>query len=172
MYSRQQGCLPMLTAFCGFALVAYYFLMLVYAIVLYWTRTASISFERLVESIVAVGTMALLLIVFFLTGLFFAGMFPDIKIVREGIKFRYLHFFKGLILWEEVEGVIEVIRPRGGMAFVISRKGPNFINGLYFNSLYGIMNRHDKPLLLISSGLEKRGEILREVRQRTSASQT
>jgi hypothetical protein len=99
-------------------------------------------------------------------GILFAGLFPEIRIMDNGLKYRVI-FFKGLITWNEIEEVI--LFPSGYAALIISRKGFFLFNGLYFNKLYGHIIRHEQPVLFLSSRLENLKEVLQIIGNKSNA---
>ena len=102
------------------------------------------------------------LLIFVVVGLIIAGSFPELRIVENGLKYRYL-FVKGLVRWDEMEELVALKRPQGCLALVIKRKGFALFNGLWINALYGTGIGHENPVVLISRGLEQRAEFLSEI---------
>jgi hypothetical protein len=90
-------------------------------------------------------------------------MFPDIRLVKSGLKYRFYGLISGLIRWNEIERLVNL--PGGHVAVVIARKGIPLLNGLFVNKLYGRVFRYDYPILIMSPSLEGREEIIRLIRE-------
>jgi hypothetical protein len=89
------------------------------------------------------------------TLLHFASIYPSFKFSEVGLHYRYLHFFGGLIKWEEISEVIEK-RFLGDMivyAIIIEREGyrlPFALKGLYFPTVHAMRMRISGPVILIT----------------------
>ncbi len=154
MYKRQQGLLPFIFRFGGFAAL----LLSIVSFVIWFPRAlfhqnVPANFDPIV---VLLTDFPVCLIV----GLLLFSVFPEIRLTSEGLKYRVVAIY-GLIKWSEIESVeqikSEVIR------IAIKRDGFSFLNGLYLQRIVGWYMHHEYPLLLLSPGLEGRDELVQEI---------
>jgi hypothetical protein len=87
-------------------------------------------------------------------------MFPGIQIKEDGLKYvsfgliGILHLFALKVYWSEIK---EVIYLKGGIiALSVVKSGSPFVNGLFFNQLYGYLFKIKNPIILLYSGMEKK----------------
>jgi hypothetical protein len=90
-------------------------------------------------------------------------MFPSVRVVRDGIKYHSIGWLKGITKWNEVEELL--LFEDGYIAIAFERPGLFLINGTYFNKLYGILIRHELPVLYLSPNTSNREEILTAICQ-------
>lgn len=151
MYSKQTGCLPQVTFFGGFVIIAYMFMAAINGILV------SIGDDQTPIWITAI-IIAVIAIPFLFPGLLLTSMFPSIRIMDKGIKYKYLMSTGKIIVWDEIDEIVDVAKPKilkGTKAVVIRRKGYTLINrkGLFLQSYHGILIGSDLPVLLLSSSL-------------------
>jgi hypothetical protein len=164
MFSRQRGCLPLLTFFGGFFLILYFSMAAIYGVTYTASTGHGVTFEslpRLMGALAAFG-------IFVVFGFGIIGTFPDVVATNDGIRYRYFGLFGGLILWKEIVGLTQLRFPKGCVAILIDREGYNrFVNpkGLFFLAAYGQIVKSLYPVLLLSGGLERREQLLDAIRQ-------
>lgn len=164
MYKVQRGALPFIASLFGaFLLVLGMFVSLNFAIpdVMGYVSQRPFSAANLAVDILAnVITMLFMLSPLWFIGAFLVSLFPEIRLVENGVKYRVL-VFTGILKWREIDHVIRLRNDY--VAVTINRKGLYFLNGLYFNRLQGIFIRHEQPVLLLAPGLEDREALLQEI---------
>jgi hypothetical protein len=109
----------------------------------------------------------LLLLCLGLSGIVIAGLFPELKVVDEGIKYRYLSLLTGTIVWAEIEALAEPRFLKGVSALIISRQGYNFFKpkGLFVNRLYGQLFGFGEPIILVSPGMDNYRAIIKKIQE-------
>lgn len=104
MYSRQKGLLPVIISVGGFLLFA------ILTLSTYLTTFLLIGEPNPLKAAVK----PLVLIAFgmpiALVSLVIANLFPAIRIVKEGIRYRYISLFVGIVKWENVEEIVKTSR--------------------------------------------------------------
>ena len=161
MYTKPKGLLPNITALVGFLIPGS-------AIVMYLPVSAKIfgldggSFLDKTGGLIF--TMIILFFPFFF-GVLLSSMFPEIKIEKQGIAYRYWQFLGGMIKWEEIDSVIV---EKGFSIIVISRPGIPLFNGLYFNKLHGRIFKVNFPVLLASIGITAQDELIQTIDKNSS----
>jgi hypothetical protein len=125
------------------------------------------SIDAFVEILAA---LVLFLVGQIMIGTMLVGLFPDVRVSKEGVGYKYL-LFLGQIYWNEISEVYEVTRPRlfkGCIALIISREGYSRLctKGLYHQTLHARFIGAGLPILLISPGLENRDEILNTIKSK------
>jgi hypothetical protein len=95
-------------------------------------------------------------ILFILFLFFFATLYPDVLLSREGIKYRTYLGRKKKILWNEIESLCKLSKPKffkEHYIITIDREGylpPINYKGLFFESLLGSALTVFSPLIVIS----------------------
>jgi len=169
MYKYQKGILPLVTSFLGVLIPCGFFINAL--IILFPGFSNSINSMPVeivvVKSIQFLIGLALYLFFPIFFGIFFSGMFPAVRLAKDGLQHIY---FSGLIQkkikWEEIEKLVEL--DWGIVAIVINRPGLPFLNGLYMNNLYGKIVRIRTPVILFSNTTKNLENILYEIVQRSS----
>lgn len=148
MYRRQKGFItwfPNIISRVLLLLASYLFVELIYT-------ASKMAVPILIKIITPLFPWGL----FSLPILYYASKFPDLKFTNEGLRYRYLMFFHGMIRWEEVTELFMINHPksmRGVYALVIEREGfryPFWFKGLYFQTMHAIQLRTYSPVLLIT----------------------
>lgn len=153
MYSFQKGLLPRASWLLGAALVCFafvIFLLWMMAIIKQLTQSST----ALVDTIIYAVVWLLPLFV----GRFLMGLFPAIRLTDEGIHLKSGAWPIGTVRWEEIAEVVQLSPDLTVLA--IRRKGLPLLNGLYFNRFYGMIVRSRDPVVLLSSSLKDRSEIV------------
>lgn len=102
-----------------------------------------------------------------LAGAIFVSAFPEIKLTYQGVETRVYKIFRKKYKWSEIREIIEL--PNNFIALVIYRPGFSLFNGLYENRLYGqFIKKNKKPVLFLSSKLEKREEALKFIKSKSN----
>jgi len=165
MYLQQKGILPTFTYLLGLAILCVCFVIGVIAV-----GVAAYTSEGGLPTVAANTVAAFLIIIavlspLLLMSIFFGSMFPEVKPTKEGLWFRVLVFFSGVVMWKDIEGLAEVNIPAKCVAVVVSSTlVGSLLRGMWANAIYGIVNRFDRPLILLSPGLEKRQHVIDEIR--------
>lgn len=161
MYAKPKGLLPSLVALVGL-------LIPMIAIILYLPVGGKIINSMTYSLVDTTGSLvftAIILFFPFFFGILFSSMFPEIKIVKQGISYRFWQFFDGIIKWEEIEAVIV---QKDVVVITISRPGIPLFNGLYFNKLHGLILKKMVPVLLVSLDISARDELLQVIGHNSS----
>jgi|WetSurMetagenome_2_1015567.scaffolds.fasta_scaffold274221_1 hypothetical protein len=171
MYKSQRGCLPYFTSLLGtilFVCVCTIFLIInvdsLFAVgsLSFTNETIKIVFSHLVISLI-------ILILFLPWPLFFSEIFPAVRASKEGVKYRYLYFFGGLIRYQEIEEIADLKKPSNYKLIVISRKGFFIFNGLWMATFLGFLITGQMiPVLVLSPGIEDREKLLDEIQRNLS----
>jgi hypothetical protein len=159
MYKKQQGVLPFLFKFGGLVFI----LLSIITFIVWFPRAL---FQQNVPA--NFDPVAVLLSEFpikLITGLLLLSIFPEIRLTPDGLKYRTGAIY-GLIKWGEIESVTQ--KKLGVISIAINRDGFFLFNGLLFQRIVGWYMRHEYPLLLLSSGLENRHEIVQEILARSN----
>ena len=156
-FSSPKGIIPTVSRYFGYVLIAYS----LYGVLFFITDVLPEAFHSDID--VAVFLVLLYVWIIATAGVFgiaLASLFPAFRVVSEGVSYRFLFFFEGLIAWSEIARVIELKLPKGAIAVVVSRKGYSLFNpkGLFINGWYGaLVVPHvvwgflipDRPVLLL-----------------------
>lgn len=164
MYLRQRGLVPVLASSVGLLTFLAFIGLEAVGVMRLIVQASEFAPHEIVVRLVRVVGLGL---PFLLVGMLFAGLFPEIRIVKDGIKYRFLTFVKGTIRWEEIEEVIEF--SSGYIALAISRKGLYLLNGLYLNRLYGQIIRHEQPVLFLAPQTEDKQQVLAAIKSKSKA---
>jgi hypothetical protein len=107
-----------------------------------------------------------MLLIFFLPFIvFLSKMFPAIRISAKGIECRYLGFWRSVISWHEIDEIDLLKRPKGYCYIAIVRKGFFLLNGLWANTLYGLIFCGQPVPITIIPANEDDDHILTEIRK-------
>ena len=174
MYSHQKGFLPAITSSIAVILFVFVIVGSIFSVFDYWVNIRLIYSEAdvVVKMINVSISYIILVVIFTLISLFLGGMFPDIKVNQNGIRYRYFLFIHGLVKWNELTAFDNLKRIPNYKVIVISRKGFILANGLWLNMLYGLITGFGEPVLLISSKFDDREKILVEINDRINKSST
>jgi hypothetical protein len=168
MYHTQKGCLPFMLATISGLLFIGFITVCLSSIIQDWNNAQILypmneAVRELFFSF-AIYLGIFIVIILPLVGIL-GGMFPAIRVTKRGLKYSFLGFGGGLLLWEEIENILDLKNPKNCKAILISRKGFFLFNGLWPNTMYGIFFiGHIEPILLISSGIQDREKLLRDIR--------
>ena len=166
MYKTQKGCLPSLvTSIGGLFFVGSLTYIVILDIIVATEFRSTIFYEELSRRLFSalVITLIFLLLIIPLT-LMIAGMFPALRVTKEGLKYRFLGFWGGLIHWKEIEEIIDIKWPHNYKAIVISRKGLFLFNGLWSHVFYGLLFVGQLvPIILISPSVNAHEELQKEI---------
>lgn len=164
MYSSQTGKFPIITRIVGLFLIVYFLVAAFRGFFILIGEEIPIWISLLVPLLVTLipGIFAVWLI----------SLFPDIRIADRGVRFKYLDIFKGVINWDEIEGIYEVKSNwlfRGCIVLTISRKGYNFLTRkrLVLQASHGRLVNSEYPILLLSRGLKNRQEFIDQIMKNT-----
>ena len=162
MYNQQKGFLPLTTELLGLTILGYS-----YYVVFLEALSKLVSNYTLID--IAATIVATVVVLLFPTwfGLLLVKMFPSIRVVSSGIKYRTLGFIKGIIEWAEIED--RLFFENGFIAIAFQRRGFFLLNGTYFNRLYGILIRRQYAMLFLSPGTTNRDEILLAIHNSSKA---
>ena len=155
MYARQKGLLPAITYVGGFFLFAYFSLVAFINIIRFVGD--DMSRVRLVNLVALIGAGLPIALV----GLGIAGLFPEIHLVKEGIRYRYMSLFAGIVKWEDIEEIVKTNR-LGGCIVIVTRKAS------LFRWFHGAFIRYERPVMLLHPGLEGREGIVAEIGKQTN----
>lgn len=168
MYSIQKGVLPRLTGIIGLVLPIFVLLLdMDYILKNISTRIPELMGNS-TKPVWLVVLMFLFVTMFFpiYFGMLLASIFPAIEIRRDGIKFTFWEFFGSKINWDEIDSL--VYYTNGNIILLIDKRGFPLFNGLYFNDLLAKRFRSHLPIIILSPGLEKREEIIKEILSKCS----
>jgi hypothetical protein len=168
-FHKQKGLIPTLIWSIGFFLHAFFILGSLYFVI-----PTIIDFfmneSFLNASILSIGFVLFIICgvwsVPLIAGAIFVNAFPDLRCTENGIETRFYKIFKTTFTWNELQQIIDA--PHEINAIVIKRRGFNLVNGLYSNQIYGHNIKSKHPVLLLSSGLENRGELISYIKTKIS----
>ncbi|HNE05006.1 MAG TPA: hypothetical protein PKJ84_06335 [Anaerolineales bacterium] len=168
MFLIQKGILPTIIGIVSFLLPAW--------VLFLDTKYILENLDTRIPEILGNSTKSIWLIVamlYFFTmffpiyfGMLLASIFPTIEIRRDGINFKYWEFLTCKAKWDEIESIIYY--PNNYIVLRIDKRGLPMLNGLYFNSLQSKFLKSQLPILVLSPGLEKRDEVIREILKNSS----
>jgi hypothetical protein len=171
MYKTQRGCFPIFISTIG----SIFFVGLIGGLLIsniesWFSARTIISVNGTIKFIFSHLTIDLIILMIFLPWpLFFAGMFPMVRITRQGVKYRYLGLFGGLIRFDEIEEIADLKRPPDYKVIIISRKGFYLFKGLWMSRMYGLaFTGQNISVLVLSPGICGRDEFLDEIQQNIS----
>jgi hypothetical protein len=171
MYKSQRGCLPYFTTLIG----TISFVLICTGILIINLKSLSSSHlsveptDMLINILSNFAISLILLIIFLPWSLFLSEMFPAIQLSKEGIKYRYLAFFGGVIKYNEVKEIVDLRRFARYKLIVISRKGFFLFNGLWKPTIFGLLfTGRLIPVLVLSPGIEDREKLLDEIQRNLS----
>src|SRR2546422_15939 len=113
MFNYQRGILPMASLLLGFFLIAYSFISGLSVLQRFLLGLMD-SEARLTPD--GLGKLLLLLVTFCVVvamGITLAGVFPGIRLTRQGIRYKYLMFLGGTVKWPAVEKVVRLHQLHG-----------------------------------------------------------
>jgi len=161
MYNQQNGFFPLVTKLLGLAiLVSSFFVTLLQVIAKLLTSHTPI------DIVITLLAALVVLLVPLWFGLLLVKMFPSIRVVTDGIKYMSLGFIKKTIKWGEIEDTL--LFENGYIAIAFQSRGLFLLNGTYFNKLYGMLIRHEFPVLFLSPSTANRDEILAAIHQNSN----
>ncbi|MCP4139851.1 MAG: hypothetical protein GY755_06095 [Chloroflexi bacterium] len=169
MYKIQKGIIPRIASFAGlfFHLVA----VVSSVIMVYQDTTESLIGQswttgELIWEIVFYVIFALFILypIFLISGVLLL-LFPEIRLVSEGIKYRSF-IYRGVIKWEEVHSLIKL---KNDIIVITIKRSFSLLRGLILFKLFGMIVGHDYPVLFLAPKLEEREEILAEIMKKSSA---
>ncbi len=162
-YSTPRGLIPQLLRYAGYFLAVYWAYGIAYYIVAACTTPASDFLNW-----IALGLLVMLFLLMLRASIGLTAVFPSVAVGEKGIQYRYFFFLKGLIEWDEIVDLVELKRPQGTWALVISRKGYSLFRkrGLFYNWFFGTAIGRTKPALFLSAGLGNLGAVIKEIRRR------
>jgi hypothetical protein len=170
MFKKQRGVIPYLTFIIATIVLVFAALVsLNFAIpdiIDHAMRRPFSAVDLVFEALINLVTALFLLSPLWFVGGFLASLFPELRLVDEGVKCRSI-VFTGIIKWSEIDHMIRL--PNAYVALTIHRRGVSFMNGLYFNRVQGMIIRHERPVLLIAPGLDDHDALLGEIRSRSRA---
>ncbi len=162
MFSKQKGCFTILTYLVGFCLIVFGIVLLPYGL----HSVFPDGFPKLLEfgSLYKLVILLFSLFVIILFGTIIMGLFPSIRVMQTGIKVKRLLGVKKFN-WNEVEEIVKLSRPKEAKGIILSPQGPLLLKFIknYPYYLYGVIAGVLDPVVILSSGLENRDEIVTEV---------
>ena len=167
MYNHQTGCIA--KTLSSIAMIALLFLSMktLFSTYMTWVEMRDIlSIKDLTLEVVLVLVSHLIILIIFLPAiLILGGMFPAMRVEKSGLKYRYLGFLGGNIQWDEIDEIINLKRPQNAKAIVISRRGFFLFNGLWLNTVLGlIFTGQPVQILILTKEMSKREHLLEEIR--------
>jgi hypothetical protein len=172
MFNYQRGILPITSLLLGFCLIAYS------------VFSGASVLQRFLLDLMDSGawqtpsgliTLLLLLATFGVIvalGIALAGIFPGIRLTRQGIRYKYLMFLGGTVKWPAVEKVVSLHQLHGFVAIAVTLSHASLLSkiALLPNYLYGLLLGFEQPVILLAPGLRQRDKIIEEILKNGSAS--
>jgi hypothetical protein len=167
MYHHQNGFFPSLVK--ALSRLIYFGIVIIgiYNIVSLWLNfQKEMPFKQALFQFVPIAGAIILFYFIFINPLLLVlgGLFPAIRITKQGLKYRYLLSNGGLIKWNEIEEVIDLKRPQKYKAVLFSQRGLSIFNELWACSIHGLLFLGvSEPLIIISPLTEDREQLLEEI---------
>jgi hypothetical protein len=168
MRLSQRGLLPAITKLLGFVLPAYPFGLNVKYVI----DKINMGTPELVGDSQTPDWLLFAMVFFFVMifpvffGMFFASIFPSMEPCTDGVRFSYWFLIGSKVKWNEIGGL--VYYPNGYVVLRVDKYGLPFLNGQYFNMMRARFIDSQLPILIFSPGLEKREELIAEIRRNCS----
>ena len=168
MYSQQKGFWPLLTKLAGMIILVYGIAAGLTALVEQIIESLDKNYPLIVILIASIAALLVLGIPVWV-GLVLVNLFPAIRVTQEGLKYKALSFFGGLITWGEIDDVLILSNKFVVVSFV--KPGFFLFNGTYFNKLCGLLIKHEGTVLFLSPGIADEADILLEIYKNSSIKQ-
>ena len=165
MYNRQRGIFPRVATILGFVLIGYaaFVWVDVVSTKIVQNRTIQIIYtsgDFFRDIIWSVLGSLFILFPFWFTGIFLLSIFPEVRMITDGIKYRPF-LSPRLVYWNEIESLIQLKNKVVAVNF--RKKGNCILNGTCFHRLHSMLIQGDDFMLFLAPGLEHRDEILKKI---------